>query len=177
MTQTYTLQQMLGIWKMQRGLMPMRSDGVTVRTDGIDLDALLTLDINSWYARLLDTADPRLLGVTDISADVALLRQTDGSGLIVLPETVRRVVEVKLGGWERPARLVLDDDDPIRYFQMSSYTRGGCIDPVCALEHRRLRLYTPPDYEAHPAVERLMVINHPDGATYTFDPSLLEFGI
>lgn len=71
------------------------------RTDAVDADGLCIAKMRAWYLRQLDTAPVSLLEVSDISPSLTLrcLAEEDAYS-IRLPEGVRRVVGVKLTGWQ-----------------------------------------------------------------------------
>lgn len=101
---TYTSQQMLEEWKLRRAIGPLRADCTVTRSDGIDLDALLTAEMRGWYLRLLDTAPAEMLAPEDISARVSVAVGPDDDSLTVtLPPECRRVLWVRLKEWTEAA--------------------------------------------------------------------------
>lgn len=166
---------MLNLWRIAQGFEPLRTDAVVTRTDGLDIDTVLRLQMRAWYLRQLDTAPVALLPVENIRSEVVPRPQSDGSLALTLPEGVRRIVEVQLGGWHRPA-LIVDASDPaaavVLQRQASQYARGGTEHPVAVVQSpTELRLY--PGASASIAIVTLSVVRPPADGSYTLDPSLL----
>ncbi len=170
---TLTHSEMLAQWKLRRVLEPLRDDCAAVRRDGIDLDRLLALEMRDWYLQLLDTAPAELTGVTDIAADVDVVMQPDGSGVVALPEGCRRVVAVTMKGWRRGATVVTDPDSPLAMLQTCRHSRGGTVMPVAVVDGSVLRLYTPPDGDAAEITELKCVMEPPEGV-YRMDERALS---
>lgn len=105
----YSYDEMVELWLLHRYHETARTDAQVVRADGIDLRRLAADEMRSWFMNLLDTAPRELLDPDDIS-DVAPVpvRLTDGRLAITLPESCRRVVGVRLAGWERSATILTD---------------------------------------------------------------------
>ncbi len=168
---TLTSEEFLALWRLRRGLEPLRNDCRIVRTDGIDLSALERTEMESWFAIQLREAPVDRLVPVDIGASVSVGRLPDGAGLIELPEGVARVVAVDMEGWTRTARIVSDRADPLRDAQLHPLSRGGANAPVVVVEPGRLRLYTP---RPGATLTRLSVVMEPMDGFYTFDSSLLD---
>lgn len=91
---------MLDLWRLRRGLQPQRTDCTVVRTDGVDIDGLLGRQIDDWYLNLLDTAPVEMLPVTEMRTRVEPVLDENGSVDVILPDVCRRLVSVKLKGWQ-----------------------------------------------------------------------------
>lgn len=171
---TLTPDQMLNLWRIAQGFEPLRTDASVTRTDGLDIDTMLRLQMRAWYLKQLDTAPCSLLPVEEIRTEVVPRPVADGSLALTLPDGVRRVVEVQLGGWMRPATIIEADDPSAAATlqrQASAYARGGVEHPVAVLQSRsELRLY--PGASASIAIVTLRVVRPPKDA-YTLDESLL----
>lgn len=170
MISTLTQEQMLTLWRLSRAFEPLRPDCTVTRTDGIDLDTLLSRQMRGWYLNLLDTAPLEYLQLTDIAPTVAVEYNADGSIYVGLPPTCRRVVEVKMAEWERPAIIVDDPASPLALRQHSPYLRAGLAAPVAVVEKKRLHLYGATLSE----LERLLIVAEPPSDTYIFDTRALE---
>lgn len=177
-----TADEMLAHWRLARGLEPLRADSTVTRTDGVDLDALLMIEIRAWYLNLLDTAPEPMICVDDMAAVTPVIALPDGTAEVSLPPRTRRVLEVKLAGWERPARIVrpADPDAPrLLALQASPWSRGGCCRPVAVMEAGRLRLYSLPEADggggaSTPVLESLRVVVEPaDSDTFRLDTRAL----
>jgi hypothetical protein len=162
---------MLKMWRLRRYREPLRDDCSVTHTDGLDTDRLLTMEMREWYINLLDTADTRLLDITDIAADVALKANSDGSATVALPAECRRVVEVNIDGWKRPATIT-PADTHLASLQLSEMSRGGAADPVAVARPGSLTLYTPPS--AQSKLTSLKCIAEPADGSYRFDELALS---
>lgn len=168
---TLTSEEFLALWRLRRGLEPLRNDCRIVRTDGVDLSELERSEMESWFALQLRQAPADRLAPVDIAASVSVGREPDGAGIVELPDGVVRVVAVDMDGWARTARIISDPADPLCAAQLNPFSRGGANAPVAVAEPGRLRLYTP---QPGAALTRLSVIMEPMDAFYTFDSSLLD---
>lgn len=173
---TLTEPEMLSKWKLITRHEPLAGGAcVITRTDGYDADALLLDRVRAWYAGVLDSAPANLLPVTDFAADVMPLPGDEGGVVVRLPRACRRVVEVKLTGWLRCARIVdASSADPAVARQLSPYTRAGVNAPVALASPGRLTLYPAPEAGTVRPVERLLAVAAPADGTYVFDSSLLS---
>lgn len=167
---TLSTEEMLGVWKLKRYFEPLRSDCELTRTDGIDLNRLQLMEMREWYLNLLDKGDLSLLQVSDISRDVALKHLGDGSATITLPAECRRVIELKLDGWNRPAILV-SPGSPIAALQQSPYSRGNVEEPVAITHCGYLHIYTPPSTTAR--IVTLKCVLEPAEGKYVIDERAL----
>lgn len=163
-------EEMLGVWKLKRYFEPLRSDCELSRTDGVDLDRLQMMEMREWYLNLLDNGELSLLEVSDIARDVALKYQSDGSATIALPAECRRVVEVKLEGWQRAA-IIAGPDSPIAALQRSPYSRGRSEEPVAVVNQGYLHIYTPPSTDSR--ISSLKCVAEPADGSYRFDERAL----
>lgn len=158
--------EMLDLWRLNCALLPLREDCVVERADGIDIDLLLHRRIRDWYLNLLDTAPVNLLAVTDIADQVAPRPLSDGSVAVDLPERCRRVVEVTLEGWNRPATIVDSAQLPVVTWQLNPYAMGSPDAPVAVVYDNSLRLYSAPQSPSPPRLSSLRCIIEPDDGTY-----------
>lgn len=163
--------EMLAQWKLCRGFEPLREDCEITRTDGIDLDALLRLEMRNWYLNLLKTAPIDMLAITNIANDIAIVKNDDNTGTILLPESCRRLVEFQLKGWKRPAKIIEDTNCHDALLQDNPYSRGGCEQPVVIKRGNRLHIYSLPD--DNPQILRAMAVMEPTDGSYEMDESAL----
>lgn len=168
-----TTDEMLDVWRLHRALLPLREDCVVERLDGIDLDMYLRREMRNWYLDLLDTAAPEMLKVTDIAGQTMVKPLADGSGVVTLPERCRRVVEVKLDGWERPARIVDVAELPVVSWQQNPFTRGDAAEPIAIHDCGSLQLYSIPDNVTNPRLLSLKCVVEPDEGLYELDERAL----
>ncbi|MDE6117620.1 MAG: hypothetical protein K2G33_08955 [Duncaniella sp.] len=132
--------RMLAAWKLHRALEPVRNDSAVTRTDGIDIDELLSAEMDLWYVNLLLTAPEHLLVPRDLSGVAGLERTERGATVVPLPADTLRVPEVKLSSWGVPATVVLPDT-PAAMRQCYPYTRATADAPVAVKCGNELRLY------------------------------------
>lgn len=172
---TLSTPEMLSQWRLRRQLEPLRSDCTVLRSDGIDLERLLTAEMRDWYLTLLDTAPLEMLAVTDIAGETAL--QVNGSdnchATVLLPERCRRVVSVMLGNWQRPA-VVTAPGSVLARCQDSPYSRASAHSPVAVLEPGQLRLYGGIDPFSPPEIASLKCVLVPPDGYYVLDERALS---
>lgn len=130
MLKSYSPSEMLNLWKTIMHLEPVRRECTIERDDGIDLDALLQLHIDQWYAHLLTTAQPEWLPIADVKASVAL--SIDGSGVVTatVPPQCVRPVEWRLDGWACSVTRFISPGDPEASVQHNEWTRAASQQPA-----------------------------------------------
>lgn len=170
----YSYDEMVELWLLHRYHETARTDAQVVRADGIDLRRLAADEMRSWFMNLLDTAPRELLDPDDLS-DVAPVpgRLADGRLALTLPESCRRVVGVRLAGWERSATILTDRESAAVRRQCSPMSRAGSHCPVAVVDGRRL-IMSPSEL---PEVEELLVCLAPAEGTrgvYRLDPRALS---
>lgn len=101
-----TPEKMMEQWRLRRGVEPMRTDSAIARTDGHDFTGLLRAELDSWYARLLDTAPVEMLAPEDAGEQSELASATGfpTGAVLKLPAGVRRVLSVRLAHWHAGAQ-------------------------------------------------------------------------
>jgi hypothetical protein len=141
MVTEYSLEQMLAIWRTRMGI--VATDDVTglVRTDIADINAYLRQRIDDWYYQQLDTAPIQWLKIEDCSAEATVTLQEGRVIAVKLPDRCRRVVRVRLKGWNQDAQIVTDNNSRLAQLQRSEFTRGGVCRPVAVASGRQLLLY------------------------------------
>ncbi len=168
-----TKDEMLAIWMRQHFLEPLRADCVMSRIDGVDLEAIAVDEMRRWYVRMLGEAPAGMLAPSDIALTVSMRRAPQGTGIIVLPDNVVRVLAVKLSTWEREATIVAGGSALGRR-QGNRYSRGGVADPVAVLSPGgRLELFSLGSEVSVPMVETLLVVEDPGPERYVMDERLL----
>lgn len=137
--------RMLDLWRLHAAHLPSFSDSVMTRADNLDADSLFRAEIDRWYRRQLLEAPRCLLKITDLKSEVRYLNSAaaDGSTPITLPNSVVRVVAVRLRSWMRPARIATDPSDRLVLRQLHPYTRATASRPVALFCGNELRLYPP----------------------------------
>lgn len=135
--------EMLELWRLVRGFEPLRADMSVERTDGVDLDRLLRVEMRQWYERQLATLPAESLPEEDLAGEVKATTTADGAWRVELPERCLGVRVVKLASWSRNGRIEADGDGPTARNQRSEYLRGSASNPVVLTSGRELRLYMP----------------------------------
>ncbi|MDE5942562.1 MAG: hypothetical protein K2H14_10690 [Muribaculaceae bacterium] len=166
---TYTKERMREEWKKRRWLEPLRADCRIRRSDGIDLDAYAETEMRQWYLELLATAPAGLLAPTDLTLTSTVKRTASGTAYVELPDTVVRVVSVRLAGWQRDAMIASGPHDPLAMRQANRFARGGVEHPVAVVNGHRLELYSAANPDSTPMLESLLVITDTGSETYKFD--------
>lgn len=169
MKTSLTTDEMLEVWRLHRALLPLREDCVVERHDGIDLDIYLRREMRNWYLELLDTAPLEMLKVTDIADETMVRLNADRSGTVILPDRCRRVTEVKLDGWLRPARIVDAAELPVVSWQQNPFTMGDEAEPIAICDCGSLQLYSVPDGVTAPRLASLKCVIEPDEGIYELD--------
>lgn len=172
MLTTYTLSQMVSVWRQRAGLMPARTDCSIEAEDGIDIDALLQAEIRKWQLRMLDTADPAMLGITDIAARCVVGTDLRGRHYIILPDDCRRVVSVRMASWLRPV-TPMSPEQSLRRMQLAAnpYGAPGPAGPLAVAYPGRLDIFP-----GETRISSLKVVIDPGPETITVDESLLPSG-
>lgn len=168
----YTLEYLIGEWKMRRGLMPLRIDATIERQDAFEINEYAKRVIDGRYNRLLMTAPLEMLEVEDITGLVNVTPAERGVAVMTLPDNCVRLAEIKMTAWERPATIV-EPQSKLGKRQSSPFGRGGECNPVAVTEGRgRVRLYS--FRNGHDAVaERVLGVIRPQEGIYRFAPAAL----
>lgn len=128
---TLSSQQMLQTWRDCAGLEPLSADCSIERFDGIDINSRLTRLMRQWYLALLDAAVPEFVGPpVDATALVSIAPPDDRSTAVVTCDpSVRRLVSIRLSGWQCEAAVCPCDCDPV--LLANRFARPGVCSP-CA---------------------------------------------
>lgn len=173
MIETYTMEEMVAEWKLRRGMMPLRTDAVADRVDGIDVDSLLRPMIAEWYGKLLLEAPAELLPQADMAAKAHVrITDSDGAVEVILPEGCSRVLWVKLSDWNTGTRPVEAASCPVlEMLQRSRYGRARQCNPVALMYPDRMMLYS--TALAQPQLEFLSCVAAPLNGDIVLDSSLM----
>lgn len=169
---TLTADELLSRYKLLGFYEPMLDSAAVELSPGVDLDRLLMMQIDAWYARQFHEAPKEILPVSEIAPLLTPERLPDGAAGVMLPEGTVRVISVMMDGWKRYAEIVSDPASPRARAQTNRYSRGGCSNPVAvATPDGRMTLYTPPPDKL--ALTSVKAIVMPESGTYLFTPALL----
>ncbi len=166
-----TKTEMVAEWRLRKGLLAPVTAGAGSREDGLEVDRLIEREIDKWYSGLLATAPADMLPLEDFAQELTPVFRPDGCVEVDLPDECRRVVEVRLTGWRRSARIVEDTESLVARMQSSPFIAGGSWQPVAVKSGRRLYLYS--SSGDAPRLERLLCVAAPTDGSYLFDESLL----
>lgn len=167
---TLTADSMLELWKTAKGFEPLRTDCTVSRSDGPDLDRILTLQMRAWYVGLLNTAPFSDLPLTDIGPRLTFSERCPGSYSARLPDGCLRVASADCDSWERPALIVTDPASPDAAAQSNPFARSGRARPVAVVGDGLLTVQPPPDG----GKTRIMAVMLPDSDDiYHLTPQML----
>lgn len=174
MIERFTIGEMVARWKLRMGLEPLRTDGVALRIDGFDIDALLEQYIYDWYTELLQTAPVHLLDITEQADRCVIEDVTDGVVRVKLPTGCRRVAEVRLRGWKRGVVPTDSPSEALQNLLSNKYSLPGAESPVAILRNDILLLYSLPTSQTDGEVESLRCVMEPADGSIILDTSLLS---
>lgn len=165
---------MLAIWRRKLHLGCARTDASVAEFEGIDTDSLLLDRMRAWYLNLLDTAPPALLDVSELSRQCTISTVGSTHALILPPSGCRRVLSVKLQGWQQ-AVIPIPHHSPegtaLLRRLASPYSRPGTAAPTAVVMPDGSITASPVDI---PIAESVRAITDPGPDTYTLCPSLLS---
>lgn len=167
MITTYTLNQMVTLWRQRAGLIPLRTDCTIEVEEGIDVDRALTARIRQWQLRALDTAPTNLLEVKDIADMCSARRTTQGTTVITLPDDCRRVVAVQMASWRLPLAPISAEQAQVSSVMPDN--RYAAATPTAIASPGMLTIYP-----AEAAVAAIYAIMDPGPETIVCDERLLD---
>ncbi len=167
-----TRSQMLARWRLHRGYDIPHYDSETSRTDGIDLDEILSAEMDEWYSNLLRTAPLSRLVPVEKAGVVSVPGPGSAEMRLRLADTTVRIAGVRLSSWRYAATIVDDPASPQALRQLHPYTRATVSAPVAVFDPvgKTLDLY-PYDSDVD-ILETLTVIEHSTDS-FSFDSSAL----
>lgn len=115
------------------GLEPLRSDATMTDLTGLDIDAALLGKLRARYLRLLDTAPAAMLAPADIAPQVTMEAASYGGARLVLPDNCRRVLSVRLEGWQKAAAVLADNDTAASAAQTNPRTAATAECPAAVI--------------------------------------------
>lgn len=180
MLKTYSLDEMLEIWKQNLGILEDDCGCIVTRHDGDSLHKLLIRNIRSWYATLLRTKNPALLPIEDLHSEADVSIESDNCLAITPPRRGVRLLSVKLTDWDIHLGTVAAADSDVARLQASHHFAATPRRPVAIFLGSRYLLYglkTDITYIKNPALllESLIMVAAPsDSDTFTLDESLLS---
>lgn len=127
--------------KKLAGYTSLRDDCSVERFDGINLDAVLGPRLQEDYLRWLDGADPDMLRLEDVRTRAVLTSQ-QGVTVLTLPDDCRRLVAVRLDGWQRRAEIIDADGGDVRLRRIGNeFALPGVEHPLAIRRGRQYELW------------------------------------
>ena len=108
-------------------------DNVVSQTGGADIDRYIRAKGPEALAQQLLIAPEYLCQGIDISTELSPQMRQDGSGRVVLPKDMLRMLRFEMKGWRRPVTHFLDNRHPMAEKQYNPYARGGTEKPVAII--------------------------------------------
>lgn len=167
-----TPSEMLALWKKELRLEPVVRDCNIERSDGIDIDAMLTLHIQQWYAHLLTTAPVEWLPIEDVKAHVTLTADDNGVVTATVPAQYVRPIEWQLTAWLRPVTQFLTPDSHEAQVALDPFTQAGINRPAAIDHGNRLLLISVPAGTL-PTLATARCVVRPTDGTFTFHHAAL----
>ncbi len=175
MLRTFSISEFVAYYRQQSGLAVTGSDCSIEVTDGIAVDGLIADALRRWYAEQLDTADPRLLPVSDVGPT---LRPTayavpEGACRLVFPASTCRIIFVQPESTGAPAvPQPADALDEVLRKQDNPYTAATAAAPeAVAVAGSRTEIYLWPTVTS---IASAMAVIDPGSDTFVLDEILLS---
>lgn len=170
---TLTARQFLERWKLLAHYEPLPAGVEIEYSTGLDLDTLLMMQADAWYASRFSEAPREILPVSEIAPSLTPVRLPDGAARIALPDGIIDLVSVMVDGWYHPASIIRDPDSAVARAQCNPFCRAGSHHPVALYSRsgRSLTLFTPPP--GNISLTSVRAILRPEKGVYLFTPELL----
>lgn len=141
-----------------------------ITTFGVDTDEYIRAKLPEAITRVFIMSPAHLLEGEECKDLLLPEKRQDGSGRVIFPEKVLRILSFKMKGWNRPVTRFIDSRYAKNELQYNPYVRGGINKPVAvlsALPDGKVAL----DYYSLPVFLRKHEI---DSAMYVPVPELVE---
>ena len=100
---------------------------------GVDVGEYIRAKLPDAITRVFITAPVHLLEGKECKDVLFPEKRQDGSGRVVFPEKVLRILSFKMKGWNRPVTRFIDSRHAKSELQYNRYVRGGVNKPVAVL--------------------------------------------
>ena len=100
---------------------------------GVDVGEYIRTKLPDAITRVFITAPVHLLEGKECKDVLFPEKRQDGSGRVVFPEKVLRILSFKMKGWNRPVTRFIDSRHAKSELQYNRYVRGGVNKPVAVL--------------------------------------------
>lgn len=139
--------------------------------------------LNKAFDDVLMFAPLHLVRTTVSTPNSISITVDDGVGYMNQPTDYLRLHTMLVKGWSRPVKAAISSEHPNYLLQRDSYTRGGCVKPVVAVNDSTIELYSVPDNPevevfkyiprtTHTAIQGTNPTQYTDD---TFEDTLVEF--
>lgn len=171
----FTREEMISLWERRLGL--AAPAGLTEYNDATGQRRALADEIDTWYARLLLEADPRLVNTENLASDALLEAAGDNCVAVTLPGRGVKWVDVRMPEWEHPLSFSVSPDSPQALLQLSPWLRATPERPLVVEMPGTLLLYgISPKAPGQPLrLSRLTMTCAPADGSFRLDQSLLKF--
>lgn len=179
---TYSKAEMLERCRLVGGFEPLRADCRVEYTDGIDLDTVLLHRLRSCYLTLLDSEEGVGACAENVGAMVSVSdAEVSGGGVVLtMPSNCRRVLGVRLRGWERGAAVqAASVAGRVMQRQLNRYTRATARHPEAVLSGEGIAggvasVICWPAPSGRVQVSSVQAITDPGEDYYTLDESAVD---
>ena len=86
-----------------------------------------------WDRIITQTGGSDIEQYVDITSQLSPEMRQDGSGRVVLPDDMLRMLRFEMNGWRRPVTRFVDRFHPTAEKQYNPYARGGAEKPVAVI--------------------------------------------
>lgn len=111
----------------------VKDDNADITEFGVDINNYILEKLPDAISRVFIMSPSHLLEGVECSESLVPEKRQDGSGSVVFPENVLRLLLFKMKGWRRPVTAFIDSRHPKNELQDNPYARGGTCKPVAAL--------------------------------------------
>ncbi len=135
-------------------------------TVGVDVESYIRAKLPEAVLSVWTKMPLSILPRIDCASSLAPVPREDGSGMVILPEEVWKVVEFRMKGWKRSVTKFLERDSPECELQNNPHTRGNSTTPVCVLytleDRKCIEYYSLPKGSTDVSVESALYIPYPE---------------
>ncbi len=132
---------------------------------GVDVESYIRAKLPEAVSAVWMKMPLSLLPRIDCASSLEPVVRDDGSGMVILPEEVWKMVEFRMEGWRRSVTKFIEKDSPECELQTNPYTRGNSTTPVCVLytleDRKRIEYYSLPKGSTDVRVEKALYIPYP----------------
>ncbi len=151
------------------------------RKNGVEISRYIRPKLVDALRRIWLSAPSAWLPVKEIAGSLEAIRRSDGSGRVLLPDGILRIVEFAMEGWKRPVVKFIGTEHPMYELQFNRYSRGGASKPVCVLStdgsgHPILDYFSLPASVRTHRIACAKVVEEPDenADSYEIHPALTD---